>query len=44
MKVQAVLGRAKKKDFWDIAELLNHFTVADLITFHKEKFTTQNLV
>ena len=43
MKVQAVLGRAKKKDFWDIAELLKHFSVEDFIKFHKEKFSTQNL-
>ena len=43
MKVQAVLGRAKKKDFWDIAELLKHFTIDDFVKFHKEKFTTQNL-
>jgi hypothetical protein len=44
MKVQAILGRGKKKDFWDIAELLIHFSVADFIKFHKEKYTTQNLV
>jgi Nucleotidyl transferase AbiEii toxin, Type IV TA system len=44
MKVQAVLGRGKKKDFWDIAELLSHFSVADFIQFHKEKYTTQNLM
>ncbi len=44
MKVQAVLGRGKKKDFWDIAELLQHFSVADFIQFHKEKYTTQNLL
>ena len=44
MKVQAVLGRAKKKDFWDIAELLKHFSVDDFINFHKEKFSTQNLL
>lgn len=44
MKVQAVLGRGKKKDFWDIAELLNHFSVADFSTFHKEKYATQNLL
>lgn len=43
MKVQAILGRGKKKDFWDIAELLEHFTVKDFITFHKEKYSTQNL-
>lgn len=44
MKVQAILGRGKKKDFWDIAELLQHFSVADFINFHKEKYTTQNLL
>lgn len=44
MKVQAILGRGKKKDFWDIAELLNHFSVADFIRFHKEKYATQNLL
>jgi predicted nucleotidyltransferase component of viral defense system len=43
MKVQAILGRAKKKDFWDVAELLKHYSVSDFINFHKEKFTTQNL-
>ncbi len=31
MKVQAVLGRGKKKDFWDIAELLKHYSVADFV-------------
>ncbi|WP_462222613.1 nucleotidyl transferase AbiEii/AbiGii toxin family protein, partial [Ferruginibacter sp.] len=44
MKVQAILGRGKKKDFWDIAELLQHFSVADFIQFHKEKYSTQNLL
>jgi hypothetical protein len=44
MKVQAVLGRGRKKDFWDIAELLNHFSVTDFIKFHKEKYATQNLL
>ena len=44
MKVQAILGRGKKKDFWDIAELLNHFTVRDFIKFHSEKYSTQNLL
>ena len=43
MKVQAILGRGKKKDFWDVAELLNHFTVADFVNLHKEKYSTQNL-
>lgn len=44
MKVQAVLGRGKKKDFWDIAELLKHYSVADFIQFHKEKYSSQHLL
>ncbi len=44
MKVQAILGRAKKKDFWDIAELLKHFTVKNFIELHKEKYATQSLL
>lgn len=44
MKVQAVLGRARKKDFWDIAALLEHFAIADFIDFHKQKYNTQNLL
>jgi predicted nucleotidyltransferase component of viral defense system len=43
MKVQAILGRGKKKDFWDVAELLKHYSVSEFINFHKEKYTTQNL-
>lgn len=44
MKIQAILGRAKKKDFWDIAELLQHYTVGDFIKAHKEKYSSQNLL
>ena len=44
MKVQAVLGRGKKKDFWDIAELLNHYSISDFIKFHSEKYASQNLL
>lgn len=44
MKVQATLGRGKKKDFWDIAELLQYYTVEDFVKFHKEKYNTQNLL
>ena len=44
MKVLAILGRGKKKDFWDIAELLQHYSIADFIHFHKEKYSNQNLL
>jgi predicted nucleotidyltransferase component of viral defense system len=44
MKVQAILGRGKKKDFWDIAELLQHYSLQDFVTFHREKYSKQNLL
>ncbi len=43
MKVQAILGRGKKKDFWDIAELLKYFTVKDLGELHQKKYQTPNM-
>ncbi len=43
MKVQAVLGRGKKKDFWDIAELLTKYTIQDFIDFHQQKYPSQML-
>jgi predicted nucleotidyltransferase component of viral defense system len=44
MKVQAILGRGKKKDFWDIAELLKYFSIEDFAKFHKEKYSTQDIL
>ncbi len=44
MKVQAILGRGKKKDFWDIAELLHHYSIANFVQYHKQKYSTQNLL
>jgi hypothetical protein len=43
MKIQAILGRGKKKDFWDIYELLKWFSLNDIIKFHEEKFPSQML-
>ncbi|MFI5185728.1 MAG: nucleotidyl transferase AbiEii/AbiGii toxin family protein [Chitinophagales bacterium] len=44
MKVQAILGRGRRKNFWDIAEFLQHFSVADFIKFHNQKYASQNLL
>ena len=43
MKIQAILGRGKKKDFWDIAELLHHYSIQDMIDCHKAKYPNQML-
>ena len=33
MKMQAIVNSKRKKDFWDIHELLEHFTLKELIQF-----------
>ena len=38
MKLGAVAGRGAKKDFWDIHELLKHYTIADMIGFYAQKY------
>ena len=43
MKVQAILGRGKKKDFWDIAELLQHHSLQEMMDCHKAKYPSQML-
>jgi Nucleotidyl transferase AbiEii toxin, Type IV TA system len=44
MKLNAILGRGKKKDFWDLYELLHHYSLKDMIAFHETKFPDQNLL
>jgi len=43
MKIQAIFGRAQKKDFWDLYELLQHYPLQQLIDWHKQKYPTQML-
>ena len=43
MKIQAILGRAKKKDFWDLFELLQHFSLQQIMEWHKQKYPSQML-
>jgi hypothetical protein len=44
MNVAAILKRAVKKDFWDIAELLDHHTMAELISCYNKKYPNQQLL
>jgi hypothetical protein len=41
--IQSILGRAKKKDFWDLHELLRHYPLQQLIDWHKQKYPSQML-
>lgn len=43
MKIQAILGRARKKDFWDLHELLQHFSLQQIMEWHKQKYPSQML-
>jgi predicted nucleotidyltransferase component of viral defense system len=44
MKINAILGRGKKKDFWDIAELTKYYSVQDMIALHAKKYPNQFLL
>ncbi len=44
MKINAVLGRGKKKDFWDIFELLQNYSIDQAIDYHSRKFPSQQLM
>ncbi len=43
MKIQAILGRGKKKDFWDLHELLQHYSLQQIMNWHKQKYPSQML-
>ena len=43
MKIQAILGRARKKDFYDLYELLQHYDLQQIINWHKQKYPNQML-
>lgn len=44
MKVAAILKRAVKKDFWDIAEILEHYSIDKIIDCYTEKYPSQQLL
>ena len=44
MKVAAILKSAAKKDFWDIAELLDHFSMDELIGCYNKKYPSHQLL
>jgi predicted nucleotidyltransferase component of viral defense system len=44
MKIQAILGRGRKKDFWDLYELLQHFSLQQIMDWHRQKYPSQMLM
>lgn len=43
MKLGAITGRGAKKDFWDIAELLDNYTIKEMLSLYKQKYTTDDI-
>lgn len=41
MKINAILGRGKKKDFWDLAELFKKYSLNEIIMWHQRKYPNQ---
>jgi predicted nucleotidyltransferase component of viral defense system len=44
MKVNAILRRGVKKDFWDIAKLLEHYSLDEMIDNYIKKYPNQRLL
>jgi predicted nucleotidyltransferase component of viral defense system len=44
IKVAAIFKRAVKKDFWDLAELLEHFTMEDMINSYHNKYPSSQML
>lgn len=44
MKLSAISRRGVKKDFWDIAELLDWYSVEEMITFYKAKYSSHDIL
>lgn len=42
MKLNAVANRGSKKDFYDIVELLEHFSIAEMIGFFSNKYAASD--
>ena len=43
MKLNAIANRGSKKDFWDYAQLLEHFDQENLLSFYTKKYPNGNL-
>jgi len=43
MKINAIEGRGSKKDFIDIYQLLQHYTLSDILEFYKQKYPEHNI-
>jgi len=38
MKLEAISNGGRKKDFWDLHELMNHYSIQEMIAFHERRY------
>lgn len=38
MKIEVIQNGGRKKDFWDLHELLEHFSLNEILEFHKKRY------
>ena len=43
MKFNAIARRGVKKDFWDVVELLNHYSLSQMVKFFKAKYPNHDI-
>lgn len=43
MKLEAMATRGVKKDFWDISELLNHYSLYQMLEFYQERYKNNDV-
>ncbi len=43
MKLNAIVNRGARKDFYDIYELLQHYSLLELINIYKQKYSEMNI-
>jgi len=44
LKLNAIAGRGAKKDFWDLYELLNHYSFDQMMSFYQKKYPNNALI
>lgn len=43
MKINAIEGRGSRKDFVDVYQLLNHYSLSEILDFYRQKYPEYNL-
>jgi hypothetical protein len=38
MKLETIVQVSRKKDFWDLHELMDHFSLKEMISFYKNRY------